>query len=176
MFVLTMKRNFMTFDIGLNKLWPTDLLLDTFEVTEDLINETIQNVTTSIEKLSVKYFDKYLLETLGHDLSFYSDYKLLSWVNRYSTEESMEYHTHSGSWLSAIFYLECSSGGELVLHDPRNFASRGYDLSFRKLFDTKVYNPVAGQVVVFPSFLYHTVRPTIGFKLSVPVDLFLFKE
>jgi hypothetical protein len=171
-----MKKNSTTFELGINKCWPTDVMVDEFTITDDLIQEGLQNITHGIEKLSLKYFDKYLNETLGHGIDYYSDHKLSAWVNRYSKNESMEYHTHSGSWLSAIFYLVTSDDGELVLYDPRHFAARGYDMSFRKLFEQKIYKPVEGQLIMFPSFLYHSVRPTSNFRLCVPVDLFLFKE
>lgn len=159
-------------------LWPTTVYKSTFEVDTSIITDAMQKkVSDIIYDLSRKHFDNYLKEVLDISLFDYKGgYRLDSWINRYENSD-MEYHTHSGSQLSAVFYpIVEGDGGDITFYDPRSFASRGYDLNFRKLHSNFVFKPKSGDLVIFPSFLYHSVKVSRGFKISIPVDLFLFNE
>jgi hypothetical protein len=169
-----MNQNFQS---GFNNLWPTVIYKTVLDVQEDIITEALcKTVHSSIDKIALEHFDIYLKKTIGVSISDYSGYKLLSWVNRYENTE-MEYHTHNGSHLSAVFYpVVEGEGGEIVFYDPRFFAARGYDMNFRKLHSSMTYKPEPGALIIFPSYLYHSVKSSKGFKLSIPVDLFLYNE
>ena len=162
---------------GFNNLWPTQVYKGKFEVEPEVVLSAMnKEVDRKIHSLAEKHFDNYLIETLGITLSSYKDFKLLSWINRYENTE-MEYHTHNGAHLSAVYYpIVEGSGGEITFYDPRFFAARGYDINFRSLHRSYELKPKSGDFVIFPSYLYHSVKVAAGFKLSIPVDLFLYSE
>ena len=167
-----MKMNSKTID-----LWPTKVQIGSFDVDDEIVLSAMnKQVSDRIRDLARRAFNEYLEETIEISLSDYKSHKLVSWVNRYENTD-MEYHTHNGSQLSAVFYpVVEGEGGEITFYDPRFFAARGYDMNFRKLHDKFVLKPVSGMFVIFPSFLYHSVKVSKGFKISIPVDLFLFNE
>jgi len=165
----------MMLNLGLSNAWPTSIGLYEIAIEEEFIQDALQQQVN--DKLTVKMmelFDQYLQETINKKLDDYDDYRTSSWVNKY-TSTSMEYHTHKGSQLSAVVYLVSNGDGAIVFHDPRSFASRGYDNNFNKLFEPIIFEPKEGSVVIFPSFLYHTARPA-GYKISIPYDLFLLRD
>ena len=105
------------------------------------------------------------------------DYDLRGWVTGYGTNYAMPKHNHSGSHLSAVFYLLCeeTNGGDLVLHDPRTNANRGYKDEFLDMFKPVRITPKTGQVIMFPSFMYHNVETFNGkMRLAMPVDLIMY--
>ena len=158
-------------------LWPTTVYKSKFDINDEMISSAMQKeISKTIYELAEKQFDAYLKEVIGLSLYDYKGYKLDSWINRYENTD-MEYHTHNGSHLSAVFYLVVEGdGGEITFYDPRFFAARGYDMNFRKLHSNFVLKPSSGDLVIFPSFLYHSVKVSKGFKISIPVDLFLFND
>lgn len=170
-----MSENTMKLSAGYNNCWPSVISNSTFEVESEMIDKAmVGEVHESIHEIAISQFKAYLNEVLDVPWSVYKSHKLTSWVNRYDNTE-MEYHSHHGDHLSAIFYL-VAKGGDIVFHDPRFFAARGYDKTFRPNFAPRVHTPKAGDLLVFPSFIYHTVRPSDQFRISVPVDLCLYMD
>lgn len=124
-------------------------------------------------------FNSFLRNTLGKDISDWKGgYRTHAWLAGKGNDYSINYHNHSGAQLSAVFYILCeeyNSGGEISFTDPRQNANRGYDSNFSKWFEHHRFTPETGDIVVFPSFLYHFVSTYQGnIRLAVPVDLFLF--
>jgi hypothetical protein len=124
-------------------------------------------------------FDRYLTEVYGITMG---RSMLKSWAYKNKNNEKdwgMQYHNHAGSHFSAVFYIlveDKKDGGDLLLHDPRTNANRGYNArkELIKDFDSKIIKPKSFDYTIFPSYLFHSVR-TIGDKLrmSLPVDLTL---
>ena len=72
---------------------------------------------------------------------------------------------------------ENDSGGEIRFHDPRHNANRGYDENFKHHFEDKVILPKTDDVVIFPSFLYHSVSPFYsGLRIALPLDIMLIRR
>ena len=169
----------MTLNAGLNLLYPTAVSKSRIILDEDkmLLPAFEKNeVSDSLKEIMVEEFDDYLTH-FGKTLNDWHHYQVKSWVNKYEHgAPGMEAHTHAGSHLSAIVILEAGSGGEIVFYDPRNFASRGYDLQFRSMFEPTVYHPKQGDVIIFPSFLYHSVRATQHLRISAAFDLYLYND
>jgi hypothetical protein len=188
---------------GFNDLWPTTILKDTIEdknSLEDITNYTLvkygQNNKVSADVLDENLFDdpyynkfkdnvvvpsfeKYLQKCVGISLKN-KKYKLRSWLTGYGVSYAMPKHNHSGSHLSAVFYLLSEDkhlGGSLVINDPRFNANRGYDSDFKNWFEKKIFIPKTGDILIFPSFTYHSVDTYYGkLRLAMPVDLFLYNN
>ena len=106
------------------------------------------------------------------------DYDVRGWLTGYGTNYAMPKHNHSGSHVSAVFYLLCEDnhGGDIILHDPRTNANRGYTPEFNSMFEPVRFTPQTGDVLMFPSFLYHNVETFKGkIRLAMPVDLTIYK-
>jgi len=79
-------------------------------------------------------------------------------------------HVHPDAHLSGVYYVEVPQpspeqrnepepGGSLVLFDPRSAANM-YPLKGHRTHQS--YLPVAGSLVIFPSYLMHAVNPFRG--------------
>jgi uncharacterized protein (TIGR02466 family) len=110
------------------------------------------------------------------------------WANVSPSGASNRHHSHPGSYWSAVYYVDDgyegsadrSLGGELVLYDPRMPMVRmtAPDLRFRRPgaepeHDEVRLRPATGRIVIFPSWLNHSVaefRGT-GTRISIAVNL-----
>jgi len=69
--------------------------------------------------------------------------------------DKIKLHNHSGAQVSGVFYLSVPRG-DLYLYDPRQNANRGFVKQiFEKEFKSEVRNMKAGDIILFPSFLWH---------------------
>ncbi|NMW31204.1 hypothetical protein HKD42_03935 [Altererythrobacter sp. RZ02] len=110
------------------------------------------------------------------------------WANVSRAGSANQYHTHPGSYWSAVAYVDDgyegsddpSLGGELQLLDPRmpmirmtapDLRLTGPDGSAQA--DEVSIRPKTGMVVLFPSWLQHAVRPFrgAGSRVSVAINL-----
>lgn len=150
------------------------------KIGQDLFDWNLPEVAHWAETEVMPVFDQYLNQTLGCSLDDYAHRELKAWLTGTQGNYNMILHNHSGSFLSAVFYLlaeEQDQGGELIFCDPRINANRGYTQEWNQEFDYTRVQPQTGDVFVFPSFLYHFVTPyNSRFRLCVPVDLFLFRK
>jgi hypothetical protein len=137
-----------------------------------------ENLQKFKEQVVLKSFENYL-NSFDMSLNDFNDVWVRGWITGMRDGYHIAYHNHSGASLSAIFYLlvddsSDASGGELVLCDPRANANRGYLRQFKKLFADKIYKPMSGEFLVFPSYVYHYSNPYSGkLRLAMPVDLYL---
>ena len=99
------------------------------------------------------------------------------WANVSPAGASNEAHVHPGVVWSAVYYVEdgyggstdAELGGELVLYDPRMPFVRmlPFDVRYRRpdgrAADSQTsIRPKAGQIVMFPPWLLHSVHPFRG--------------
>ncbi|TVV74494.1 TIGR02466 family protein [Sphingomonas solaris] len=115
------------------------------------------------------------------------------WANVNEAGHSNQSHWHPGSFLSAVYYVDNgyggsddrSLGGELVFIDPRmpylrmrtpDLRHRGADGSADE--QETWMRPQPGMLVVFPSFLAHSVRPYqgAGTRISIAVNMLVRHE
>ncbi len=185
---------------GYNNLWPTDIFLGDInkhildDVCQAILLETdIQNPGSTFQSFDIlrdgapvfqEFRDKVVwpafenyLRSWNINLEEFPDRRLRSWITGTQAGYMIPVHNHSGSTLSAVFYIMCEDkdrGGELVLVDPRANANRGFKDQFKPLFENKYYLPSTGEYIMFPGFLYHHTIPFTGnLRLAMPVDLFL---
>ncbi len=92
------------------------------------------------------------------------------WANVMEAGAYEEPHIHEDGWLSGVYYPQLpeqgSTGGEIVF-GPHDLGARvpspaPYQVS-----------PAVGQMILFPSWLYHSTRPFAGtgFRISVAADI-----
>jgi len=152
---------------------PTDL--NKINILEDKAEEVQQ----FIDKVIKPKFEEFLTLSLGLSFKDWKAYRLNGWLTGSGHKYSMAHHNHAGSQVSAVFYLLCEdvAGGKIVFTDPRQNANRGYDTKFSKWFSPLEITPKSGDIVVFPSYLYHFVETyQSNLRLALPVDLFLFAD
>ena len=189
----------------MNYLWPTKVLYDSVS-DNTLLDNVVQEIfarydlatppsdftdnglfdncgpylTQFKEQVVTPAFEKYLNEAHNRSLIDYGSYNFKSWITGTGNGYNMVYHNHSGSDFSAVFYLLAEDqhhGGSIVFSDPRHNANRGYDDSLKKEFENVSHLPSTGDMVIFPSFLYHYVNPYYSnLRIAMPVDLFLMQD
>lgn len=96
------------------------------------------------------------------------------WGQVYYQNESLPYHNHE-SVLTGVLYLTVP-GAEVHFHDPRGNASRNYPREFDDIgfFDTLKLLPKTGDIVIFPSYLFHSVMTNFSKypRVVIPFDVF----
>ena len=74
---------------------------------------------------------------------------------------SNERHIHSNNYISAAYYVKAPNNcGDIVFHDPRSEATfRHPKISKLNRLNSNVFmiKPKVGLLVLFPSYLYHSV-------------------
>ena len=88
-------------------------------------------------------------------------------------------HIHSNNYISAAYYVKTSeNSGDIVFHDPRSVTTFRYPrISERNTLNSNVFSikPKEGLLVLFPSYLYHSVaenysdeeRIVISFNIDI---------
>ena len=70
-------------------------------------------------------------------------------------------HIHSNNYISAAYYVKSpENSGNIVFHDPRSVTTFRYPrISERNTLNSNVFTiqPKEGLLVLFPSYLYHSV-------------------
>lgn len=110
-----------------------------------------------------------------------------SWANVNRLGQGNEFHTHPGAFWSATYYVrdggageDPSLGGEFEIQDPRGVAPAmlAPKLALRvqggqSVGASEIVRPVAGTLVLFPSWLSHGVRPYHGdqIRISIAINL-----
>lgn len=90
-------------------------------------------------------------------------YDIREWKTTPGSGYWMSPHNHGHSHFTSIYYNHVSGeGGELILHDPRVNANRGFPQEFGTEFAPYIIQPKTGMTVIFPSYVYHTAAPFRG--------------
>ena len=90
-----------------------------------------------------------------------------------SNHQNILGHQHSGSVVSGLFYIRAPEGANLTLSDPRSNAVRGYPDPFKHYFNPKTIVPKDGDIVLFPSYLWHEVGSVANSnRITMPFDTF----
>jgi len=166
----------------INELLTDSKLLNTSNLDDNDVLFSVDNEILNRFKDTVVMpsLDSYIQATTGFALKDFNQHKVKAWVTGRGNNYTMIRHNHQGSYLSSVFYLLAETqdlGGEIVFHDPRSNANRGYTGKFNNWFDNIPHRPETGEYVVFPSFLYHYVNTYRGSnRIAIVVDLFLYDE
>lgn len=127
-----------------------------------------------INTILLKEFIKYSIEEFKHEPI---DYEIKAFYRVSDKDSYMDPHQHSGSSLTSIVYLYSDGSGNLLVHDPRSQAQRGYIKDIlNKEFGTKVIVPFTSDIYIMPSYLLHTVRPSSEtLRALLVVDFIILK-
>jgi uncharacterized protein (TIGR02466 family) len=106
-----------------------------------------------------------------------------AWANVNRRSHGNEFHTHPGAYWSGTYYVDDGGigadhglGGEFEMQDPRGVAPAMYAplLGFavpggQSAGASELIHPKSGQLVLFPSWLLHAVRPYRGERERISV-------
>ena len=113
-------------------------------------------------KKPVERYKDFLKEHFNLDLENFN-YEIREWETTPGSGYWLAPHNHGHSHFTAIHYSYVSGeGGELILHDPRANANRGFPQEFGSAFAPYIIKPETGMTAIFPSYIYHTVAPFRG--------------
>ncbi|MGH6903051.1 MAG: TIGR02466 family protein [Geminicoccaceae bacterium] len=110
-------------------------------------------------------------------------WKTNAWANVNRRSHGNEFHTHPGAYWSGTYYVDDGGigadhalGGEFEMQDPRGVAPAMYAplLGFavpggQSAGASELLYPKSGQLVLFPSWLLHAVRPYRGDRERISV-------
>ncbi len=110
-------------------------------------------------------------------------WKANAWANVNRKGHGNEFHTHPGAYWSGTYYVadggtsdDPAYGGEFEIQDPRGVAPAMYapHLGFalpggQSAGASELIFPKSGQLVLFPSWLQHGVRPYQGDRTRISV-------
>jgi uncharacterized protein (TIGR02466 family) len=115
-------------------------------------------------------------------------WKANMWANINRSGHGNEFHSHPGSFWSAVYYVDDGGidgdpalGGELEFMDPRGpgpamYAPQlAYGTAGLSVGANEIVRPRAGRMVMFPAWLLHQVRPYKGQaqRISIAFNLSL---
>ena len=104
-------------------------------------------------------------------------WKCEGWANLSGDGGYNDPHCHGGTYWTAVYYVRADpgEGGELVLHDPRlpAIAMHAPTLRFEPNGGEVAINlpPEPGLLVMFPSFIVHSVAPYRGEGLRISISI-----
>ncbi len=110
-------------------------------------------------------------------------WKMNAWANVNRRGHGNEFHTHPGSFWSGTYYVDDGGIGDnpeldgaFEMQDPRGVAPAMYApmLAFNLLGGqsagaSELIHPKSGQLVLFPSWLSHAVRPYHGDRERISI-------
>ncbi|MBN9091350.1 MAG: 2OG-Fe(II) oxygenase family protein [Reyranella sp.] len=109
-------------------------------------------------------------------------WKANMWANINRSGHGNEFHSHPGSFWSAVYYVDDGGidadpalGGELEFMDPRGpgpamYAPQlAYGSAGLSVGANEIVRPKAGRMVMFPAWLLHQVRPYKGTQQRISI-------
>lgn len=154
--------NILKESTGYNLLWESRTTKFGFQGPNDLFknpSEHIFKLEQIIQKAILSYYDNFKEQSNTLISLWPKTNKLTGWYNRLLKNGFQTAHIHSGGWISGVIYLktiEPSNGTEGAIE----FGLHGYDLPIiNPDYPKKVFQPVTGDIVLFPSSLFHRTIP-----------------
>lgn len=113
------------------------------------------------------------------------EWDMNAWANVNREGQGNEFHTHPGCFWSATYYVsdggvadDPSLGGEFEMADPRGIGPAMLAPHFgvagpggRSIGASELFRPRAGVMLMFPSWLSHSVRPYRGKDVRISIAL-----
>jgi hypothetical protein len=166
----------------IHNLWPTKVVIESLplEVCMSILNEHAKNDTKDWEELVDVGFNALLLSIVN---SHYGGTHEIceGWIRTLSTKGHNEFELHSdshyGSQLVAVIQVSGNegAGGELVIYDPSWNNPQWVSDTKNKNANTFVIPFKMGNLIIFPSNVWHRVKAYFGQSNRVTLNLMLKK-
>ena len=146
-------------EIGVGEGWQSDARLHELAAHGELVSCVLSSSRTILRFLKIGYD---AVEITG------------CWANVGRRGASHAMHTHPNNFLSGVYYVQTSPGAETInFHDPRSQASvlrpPVTELSGRNA-DQVVVKVKDGTLLMFPSYLPHSVSPSESDELRISIS------
>jgi tetratricopeptide (TPR) repeat protein len=142
---------------------PTDMTtINGYQTTGNLFNIKSINVEILKDIILSKvndYRDNYKNESSPFIINWPENYLLNGWRVKLLNQGKQEFHIHARAWCSGVFYLNIPK--KLNKDEGAiEFGLYGFDYKFKKNKTyTELYMPSKGDLVLFPSSLFHRTIP-----------------
>jgi uncharacterized protein (TIGR02466 family) len=149
---------------------------DLFELNDPVVAEFVNHMTQHVQA--------YLNHFRAEGKKKQDKFRLRGWLNVNRAGDFNTLHSHPGCFVSATYYVKVPpdmKGGEIYFRDPRGpavamYETPGIDLPWVGSGLGIPFSPVAGHLLIFPSWLEHRVekfegagdRISIAFNASNP--------
>ena len=145
-----------------------------------ILNSHISNNTKNWEDILEKRFENLLLDIVN---SYYGGKHEIceGWIRTLSTKDHNDFELHSdshyGGQLVAVFQIcgDEDCGGELVLYDPSWSNPQWVSDTKNKNCNTFIVPFKMGNLIIFPSNIWHKVNSYTGQSNRVTLNLILKK-
>ena len=135
-----------------------------FQSKYNLFNTDLAGIE-ELKSIILKEIDLYYLKYKNDDSLFIKEWpkikNLVGWHVVLKQQGYQDTHNHPGGWLSGVIYLK------VIDHDNKNSGAIEFSLNgenfFNKKAPSKIHKPELGDIILFPSSLYHK---TIPFSLN----------
>ena len=124
-------------------------------------SSAVSNLERIIGKVLTKYYDNHQGASERFITAWPARYKLLGWFNRLLKNGYQIPHIHPTGWLSGVIYLKTTpplnnNAGAI------EFSLHGNELPMiDENIPRQIHNPKEGDIVLFPSSLFHKTIPFI---------------
>ncbi len=153
--------------------WSCDLYTTIGSPTTLMQHPEFEILGKTIIEEANSFADELQMDTGRHPLKFNE-----CWLNIYKEGHAQEKHQHANSVISGIYYAKAPEGsGELLIHspytdtmlDPPTRQNNGLNIKIMSI------TPKEGMMILFRSFVKHSVKPTRGNeeRISIAFNLLM---
>lgn len=133
----------------------------------DKNNKQLTDLLNSVEVVCQKIFTS--LNTKS-----WLKYKSLNyWINICDQDHYHVRHIHSGSVLSCVFYVKAPEKcGDIIFHNSNDLIQYWWNSYFEEnnsFYSHPSYTPIENGLIVFPSWLAHSVEPNKSNKSRISI-------
>jgi len=147
---------------GIETIWEpsTKTTKKGFQSKYNLFNSKL-DLINKLKSIILTEIDQYYFKYKNEDALFIKEWpkvkNLIGWHVVLKQQGYQDSHNHPGGWLSGVIYLK------VIAHDNNNSGAIEFSLNgenfFNKNSPSRIYKPVLGDLILFPSSLYHRTIP-----------------
>jgi hypothetical protein len=147
---------------GRQLIWESRTTKFGYQGSNDFFEIRSENVSF-LENIVSKAVDEYHVKFSNEKNSFIKlwpgKYKIVGWYNRLIKNGYQKSHIHAGGWLSGVIYLKTIKSLDNE-EGAIEFGLHGYDYPILDHgYPRKLHKPKQGDIVLFPSSLFHRTIP-----------------
>jgi len=145
----------------------------------------VQELRKEIKSVCAEYMLEFLPEEYHQNL--YSNVEVVDWISVLVPGAQLAFHDHPLATVSGTYYVQIPEKTPILFADPRGHAPYRYPMDMKR---TREWAPTApfhkfravdvqsGDLILFPPWLLHTVKPNLAGKTRVtfPFNCFFSGE